>query len=163
MGELGDAGYLYRSAGFWLLQSLMPLTYAGIYFWQRHRRRLEGDVAYARRRRARGAAGRRLKTARRMLAAGAPAPDFHAEIHRAVLEFVADHLNRSAAGLEKEECAAELRRGGAPQQTVEDLGNLLQECEFARYAPGGSSAEEMKRTQDRAEELMERLQKVLRG
>ncbi len=163
VGELGDAGYLYRSAGFWLLQSLMPLAYAGLYFWQRHRRRLEGDVAYARRRRARGAAGRRLKTARRMLAAGAPAPDFHAEIHRAVLEFAADHLNRSAAGLEKEECAAELRRRGVPQQTVEDLGNLLQECEFARYAPGASSTGEMKRTQDRAEELMERLQKVLRG
>ncbi len=161
VGELGDAGILYRSGSFWLVQAMMPLAYAGLYLWQRHRRRLEGDVAYARRRGARGAAGRRLKTARRMLAEGAPPPDFHAEIHRAVLEFVADHLNRSAAGLEKEECSEELWRRGVPQQTVEDLGELLEECEFARYASGASSAEEMRRTQDRAEELMERLQRVL--
>ncbi len=161
VGELGDEGYLYRSVTFWLVQSLMPLAYAGLYVWQRHRRRLEGDIAYARRRGARGAAGRRLKTARRMLAGGAPAPDFHAEIHRAVLEFVADHLNRSAAGLEKEECAVELRGRGTPQQTMEDLGELLEECEFARFATGAASAEEMRRTQDRAEELMERLQRVL--
>ena len=161
VGELGDAGYLYRNVAFWLAQAMMPLAYAGLYLWQRHRRRLEGDVAYARRRGARGAAGRRLKTARRMLAEGAPPPDFHAEIHRAVLEFVADHLNRSAAGLEKEECSKELRRRGAPQQTVEDLGELLEECEFARYASGAVSAEEMRRTQDRAEELMVRLQMVL--
>ena len=57
VGELGGAGNLYRNAVFWLVQSLMPLAYTGLYLWQRHRRRLEGDVAYARRRRARGAAG----------------------------------------------------------------------------------------------------------
>ena len=161
VGELGSAGYLYRNAAFWLVQSLMPLAYAGLYLWQRHRRRLEGDVAYARRRRARGAAGRRLKTARQMLAGGAPSQDFHAEIHRAVLEFVADHLNRSAAGLEKEDCAGELRRRGAPPRTVEQLTELLEECEFARYASGAASAEEMRRTQERAEGLMAQLQRVL--
>ena len=161
VGELGGAGYLYRKAAFWLVQSLMPLAYAGLYLWQRHRRRLEGDVAYARRRRARGAAGRRLKTARQMLAGGAPSQDFHAEIHRAVLEFVADHLNRSAAGLEKEDCAGELRRRGAPPRTVEQLTELLEECEFARYASGAASAEGMRRTQERAEGLMAQLQRVL--
>ena len=61
-------------------------------------RRLQGDVAYARQRRAKGEAGRRLARADAWLEGGTEA-EFYGEVRAAVLEFVADRLNLAAAGL----------------------------------------------------------------
>ena len=48
---------LYDSVLFWSLQASMPFALIGLILLQRHRDRIQGDIAYARRRRARGEAG----------------------------------------------------------------------------------------------------------
>ena len=55
---------LYNSYWFWTLQGALPLAFLALLVWQRHQRRLQGDVAYARQRRAKGEAGRRLASRR---------------------------------------------------------------------------------------------------
>jgi hypothetical protein len=157
---LGRGMDLYRSVGFWVLQGMLPLAFLGFLFHQRHRQRLEGDVAYARRRRARGEAGRRLKRAGELLEAE-EGGEFHAEIQRALLAFLADRLNLAAAGLTQESSARALEAKGVEAALVKGMRDLLAQCDFARFAPTAPKRGEMGQVQARAEKLINRLEKVI--
>ena len=133
---LGAGSTLYNSYWFWTLQGALPLAFFALLVWQRHQRRLQGDVAYARQRRAKGEAGRRLARADTLLAAGTEA-EFYGEVRAAVLEFVADRLNLAAAGLTIEVCAEVLAVRQVEAETIAALSDLLRRCDFARFAPAG--------------------------
>jgi len=158
---LGSAGDLYRSPVFWVLQAVAPLTYAGAFLYQRHRRRLHADVAYARRRRALGAARQRLNRARHLLDEES-AEGFYAEIQQALMALVADHANLSAAGLTKAESARLLVQMGADEDTAEQVEALLGTCELARFAPGSLTWAESHQLLEQTRELVSALGKVLR-
>ena len=127
---------LHESRWFWTLQGALPIAFFALLLWQRHQRRLQGDVAYARQRRAKGEAGRRLARADALLTAGTEA-EFYGEVRAAVLEFVADRLNLAAAGLTIEVCAAALAARRVDAETIAALRDLLTRCDFARFAPAG--------------------------
>ena len=133
---LGAASMLYNSYWFWTLQGVLPIAFFALLLWQRHQRRLQGDVAYARQRRAKGEAGRRLARADALLEAGTEA-EFYGEVRAAVLEFVADRLNLAAAGLTIEVCTEALTARQVDAETIAALRDLLTRCDFARFAPAG--------------------------
>lgn len=158
--EFAEQTQLHQSGVFWALQGLLPLAFAGLLFYQRHQQRLAGDVAYARRRRARGEAGRRLRRAAQLLAQGDSAA-FHGEIHRAVLTFLADHLNRSAAGLTSQSRTQSLAERGVDEPLIRTVEELLAQCDFARFAPVAPGREEMAQVQAQAEEIIAALEKLI--
>ena len=157
---LGVGATLHRSWWFWALQGLVPVTFCFLLVWQRHQRRLQGDVAYARQRRAKGEAGRRLQRADEFLAAGASA-EFYGAVQAAVLEFLADRLNLAAAGLTSEACAEALEVRGVDSATVEALHALLVRCDFARFAPTAASLQDMAEARRVAGDLVERLEGLI--
>lgn len=127
---------LHERYWFWSVQGALPIAFLALLLWQRHQRRLQGDVAYARQRRAKGEAGRRLARADAWLDGGTEA-EFYGEVRAAVLEFVADRLNLAAAGLTMEVCAAALAEREVEAETIAALRDLLTRCDFARFAPAG--------------------------
>ena len=127
---------LHERAWFWSVQGALPIAFVALLLWQRHQRRLQGDVAYARQRRAKGQASRRLARADALLKGGSEA-EFYGEVRAAVLEFVADRLNLAAAGLTLEVCAAALAEQQVEAETIAALRDLLTRCDFARFAPAG--------------------------
>ena len=158
MTELSDRVHLHTRAWFWMLQGLMPLTFLTLMLYQRHQRRLGGDVAYARRRRARGDADKRLKRAGDLLQDGG-AIEFHAEVHRALTSFVADRLNIPATSLTNlQQLAAELTARGIDKKTIRGLGDVLEKCDFGRFASRPSTAAEMEKLQRQAETVLGRLE-----
>ena len=154
---LGAGLLLHSSWWFWTLQGMVPVAFCVLLVWQRHQRRLRGDVAYARQRRAKGEAGRRLQRADELLGAGASA-EFHGALQAAVLEFLADRLNLAAAGLTSEACAEALEARGVDIATIEALRDLLVHCDFARFAPTAASAQDMAEARRVAGDLVERLE-----
>lgn len=158
--ELGNGFDLYASPVFWALQALLPVCFVGLVLYQRHQQRLQGDVAYARRRRARGEMGRRLKQAGACAAAGDSA-GFHAEIQRAVLAYVGDRLGLAAAGLTHDRCVQVLQEHGVPPEVSEEVRDLLVHCDFARFASAAADASQMKATRRRTERLLGWLGKLI--
>lgn len=156
--DLGSSEPLYRSALYWLLHGILPLAYVGLVTAQRHRRRLEGDEAYARRRRARGDATRRLSAAREHLADG---DGFHGALQDAVVAYIADRLNRPAPGLTRELCRSLLREHGVAAAQVDELDYLFERCEYGRFAPGSSGRAEREALLAEGEEAIERLREAL--
>ena len=152
------ATMLHESYWFWSLQGALPLAFFALLVWQRHQRRLQGDVAYARQRRAKGEAGRRLARADDLLETGTEA-EFYGEVRAAVLEFVADRLNLAAAGLTIEVCAEALTARQVEDETIARLRDLLTRCDFARFAPAGGPPTDRTAARRLAEEVIAGLEK----
>ena len=158
LGALG--GSLTDAPGFWIVTLLPLVALLGALGLRTHWDRLEGDVAYARGRRAGRIAKKRLGEARRMMAEG-DARAFYAEVERALRGFLADKLNVAEAGFRSEVAEAELRRRGVSEADIKEYFQCLGDCDRARFAPPGSSAEEKSGFFDRAAEAMTSVQEGL--
>ena len=157
---LEDSSALYDSVLFWSLQASMPFALIGLILLQRHRDRIQGDIAYARRRRARGEAGKRLEQAGRLLEEG-DAGAFYGEIHRAVLAFLADRLNIITASLSPDICERALRDKGLEEETIDSLLDWLNRCDYARFARGVGKRSDMDAIRQQAEDLITLLEKKI--
>ncbi len=151
---------LYQRSGFWLLQLVPLLGVAGAYAYRRHRVRLEGDVAYARRRRSRTEAQRRLSKAKGLMEAGDSA-GFHGEVHRSLAQFVADRTNRAAAGLTADQIGAVLVERGVEAQVIAGVQDVFGQCDQARFAPGQISVEQMQELFTQTEDLIGALERCI--
>ena len=163
--DVGASGFrrvgvpLYATAGFWIVLLLPVVAVAGAGVLRRHRDRIEGDVAYARVRRARRMAKRRLARARG-LASGDPR-HFYAEVAGALEGFLADKLNVAEAGLVRDDATRLAAEQGASPATLERLVACLDDCDRQRFAPAGADRELPERVLERAAALMGDLAKEL--
>ena len=158
LGALG--GTLADAPGFWIV-ALMPLVaLLGALGLRKHWDRLEGDVAYARGRRAGRVAKKRLGRARAMISEG-DARAFYAEVERALRGFLADKLNVAEAGFMSQVAEPELSRRGVPVVATRNYFACLGECDRARFAPPSSSAEEKSGFLGRAADAMTAVQEGL--
>jgi len=137
----GDVAHLkhhdrpfYASPWFIGLQSLPILGFMGALGWKRHQARLQGDVAYARRRRSKTAATKRFQNADRFLEAGdSKACCF--EIHAALSAFLADRFNLADRDLTPDRARAVLEGAGVEPESCSTVVKILEACDAARFAP----------------------------
>ena len=158
LGALG--GSLADAPGFWIVALLPLVALLGALGLRKHWDRLEGDVAYARGRRAGRVAKKRLGRARAVMSEG-DARAFYAEVERALRGFLADKLNVAEAGFMSQVAEAELSRRGVPVVATRNYFACLGECDRARFAPPSSSAEEKSGFLGRAAEAMTAVQEGL--
>lgn len=150
---------LVETAGFWLVLLAPAAALGGAAAFRRRRDRLEGDVAYARTRRAGRMARKRLARAK-SLAQGDPR-EFHGEVAGALLGFLADKLNVAEASLVREDASRMAQRRGVSSGTLERLFACLDECDRQRFAPAGAAQEDPEAVLQRAASLMGDLAKEL--
>ena len=153
---------LFKGAAFWMF-ALLPLAgIAGAMALRRHQDMLEGDVAYARGRRAGRVAKKRLAHARR-LASGRDARVFYSEVARALRGLVADRLNLAEAGLQASELTARLAVRGVGDNTMDEVSACLEHCDRQRFAPPEADSEEKARFLERVANLMMDLDRAIRS
>ncbi len=157
-GELKNGGNdLYRKPLFLLLQLIPLLAFSVSWRYQREREKINSDVGYARQRRAHKLAQKRLKGASRLISDGS-SKEFHCEVARASLQFVGDKLNLPGYGLTRDQIEDKLSQRGVNKERIDDLTKILDSCDFARFAPGSSTVEEMKRFLKQAEKTIAELE-----
>lgn len=145
--RLGDGAlrsvehFLFQGAAFWTLFLLPMAALLGALGLRRHRDRLQGDVAYARGRRAGRVAKRRLAEARRLVQ-GRDSRAFFAEVANALRGFVADRLNVAEAGMQIAELRMQLADRGVSTEVTSDFLRCLEQCDRQRYAPVAADVEE---------------------
>ena len=101
-----------------------------------HRRaKMNADVVSKRGRRAGKEATKRLKQARKLLRSHEAGP-FYEETMRALLGYVADKLNMPMTHLTKENVSEALTKRGVDETIIRQYMEVLESCEFARFAPG---------------------------
>jgi len=153
--------FLFSEATFWMFMLLPMVGVLGAMGLRRHWDRLEGDVAYARRRRAGRVAKKRLAEAQR-LAGGDDARAFYAEVARALRGFVADKLDLSEAGMQMTDLEAGLTGRQVSASTVGEVLDCLEHCDRQRFAPQEGDSAEWARFLDRASVTMTSLDREVR-
>jgi len=152
---------------FWPLLAVGPVAVALVAGAGRLRRLLARDPAEERVKKARSAARARLRGAEALLEeqrrGNGSASDFHAEVARALTGYLADKQGIEAAGLTREELGRALLDRGHPPGTVRAVLGVLDECDRARFAPGGADLPSQEARLERAGRLLGELEKVRRG
>ena len=80
---------------------------------------------------------------------------------RALVEFVADHFDRSPAGLTYELADELLQSHGVAPELRARFRACLERCDFARYVPGSESSPRKAEVLGEAMQLVDQLEKAL--
>ncbi|MBI4530838.1 MAG: protein BatD [Candidatus Latescibacteria bacterium] len=156
------APYLHQRLGLSLFFHFLPaLALVGAGLYRRHLDRTKNDLAYARRRRAKGEAAKRLRRAQDLLEKHASPQEFHAEIQKALVQFLADKLNVPAAGIVVETVSDQLKQRGLPEEMIGDIEAIFQMCNEARFAPTSTPDGDLRAMYDRTELIINHLEKQL--
>ena len=119
------------------------------------------DIVGRRVRKASKAATKRLKTARKLIAAG-DANAFYEETMRALWGYVGDRLNMPASELTRDNIREKLTERGATTELTDQFIAALDECEFARFAPGDAT-QTMDKVYAAAEDVINKMEGELKS
>ena len=150
----------HRTTEFRLLVTLPVLLLPLAIWFGRRRARLGRDEGLSRSRRARGRARRRFRQARRSLE-HVEAAEFHEELARTLVGYVADRFNRSAAGMTYESADDLLASRGVDTELRRRFRTCLETCDFARFVPATAKSERRGEVLDEAQRLVEEMERVL--
>ena len=129
-----DKGFFVGKPVYWVLVALLLLGAAAVWLSLRKLAARRADVAGSRNRKATRQALKRLKLAGDFLDKNLYTA-FYEELHRALIGFIADKLTMDMAEQSKENIASALAERGVSAETVTAFTDLLDACEYARYAP----------------------------
>ncbi|HEX4825644.1 MAG TPA: BatD family protein [Candidatus Polarisedimenticolaceae bacterium] len=133
-GPLETAAAPVQRTGWFVVAALAPLLLVPIgILVGRRRERFLLDHGFARARRAARAAAKRLDRAGTR--AGESSTAFHEEVAGALVDYVADRANRSAAGLTYDQLEEILAARGVSADLRRRYRACLESCDFARYVP----------------------------
>ncbi|MFH1854639.1 MAG: BatD family protein [Candidatus Omnitrophota bacterium] len=150
--------FLYKNRIFIGFNVFPLLLLVFFYIYEIHKERLRTDVGYARSRRAKGTAGKRLKAAKNIMLKN-DVNAFYAEIYRAVIEYVADKLNIPHPSITKDILEQRLAEKGYSGENIKKLSGLFDVCDMARFASGKFNREDMQRSLQGASEIITELEK----
>jgi hypothetical protein len=114
------------------------------------------DITAYRGKKANKVATKRLKKAAKLLKAG-KTNEFYDEVLRALWGYVGDKLAIPVEQLTRENISEKLATRKVSEETIGKFIEALDECEFARYAPG-DPAVAMEHTYDKASEAIENIE-----
>jgi len=138
---------------FWPLLALPPFGLSLLLGLTRARRMLQIDPQQKRVKLARSAAAKRLRGAQALLAKGEAAA-FYAEVARAITGYLADKQGVVAAGLTREELARALAERRHPEELVNRVARVLDDCDRARFAPRSGEATAREAMLTRADQII---------
>lgn len=145
----------------WYGLTWIILTFLFVLLFIVHRvlRKQRDDVRQLKNRRANRVAKKRLRTAGTLLAKGEETR-FHEEILRALWGYLSDKLGLPVSDLSREKAGRILKSYHVPDEQVERLIFVLDQCEFARYAPEGKKMQNDKLYREAIQVITELEQKL---
>ena len=130
-----DSTQFFGSFLFWFCLVLPLIVLLVVVAISRKRIADNANIAKVRVKKASSVATKRLKVARKLMKEGRK-NEFYDEMMRALSGYFGDKLSIPVAELSKDNIEAELKRRNVPEEPIKQVIGLLDDCEFARYAPG---------------------------
>lgn len=123
---------------YWSIYVVLILLLIGAVWASRMQAKANSDSVRTKNRKANKVASKRLKAASLYLGSKDEAR-FYEEVLKAVWGYLSDKLNLPLSELNRDNVAAELAKYGADETLIGKFIEILDRCEFARYAPSQSS------------------------
>lgn len=123
---------------FYSIYVLSLIAFAIVFVLNRKKIKESANLALVRNKRANKVALKRLKDAARFLKNN-QAEQFYESVIKALWGYLSDKLSIPVADLNREKASAALLEKSIDQNTVNELMKIIDDCEFARYAPAAFS------------------------
>ncbi len=153
--------FFFGSAFYWISLAVLLAVFISLFVIFRHRAIENANIGKMRGKRANKVAVRRLRVADKLLKAGKQ-NEFYDEVLRALWGYVGDKLDMPVTQLSRENISQQLTERGVDDETVSLFIGALDECEFARYAPGDPSGN-MNKVYDAAIQAIMKIEDFLKG
>ncbi len=147
----------YTRWPFWALLAGLPLLWAFLIMSDALREAQTRNLDRIRVRKAYARAKRRLREAEDHIHDSQPAGFFH-EISRALHDYLQDKLGLQVGGMTTSSLRISMEARGYPGSVVDALIEELENCDYARFAPGSGTPVEMTRSLSRAREILDSLE-----
>lgn len=129
---------LYGSLVYWLWYIIPAIAFIIFFIIYRKQAMENANVAKMRTKKANKVATKRMKLAGKLLAENKKEA-FYDEVLKALWGYISDKLNIPVSRLSKDNVEEKLRNHGVSEALIKDFLDALNECEFARFAPGDES------------------------
>lgn len=156
---VGD--YFFGSIAYWISLAVLLAAFISLFIIFRHRAVEHADIAGQRGKRANKVAVRRLRTADKLMNAGQQSA-FYDEVLRALWGYVGDKLTMPVSQLSRDNISQQLTERGVDADTISQFLGALDDCEFARYAPGDPTGN-MNKVYDSAMKAIVKIEDFLKG
>ena len=127
--------FFFGSTRYWVALCVLFLGFVSLFVIFRQRAIDNADIVKQRAGKANKVAAKRLKKAAKLMAAGKQG-EFYDEVLRALWGYVGDKLNMPVEQLSRENISQQLTAHNVSDDTIRQFIGALDECEYARYAPG---------------------------
>lgn len=127
--------FFFGTWGYWLFYIISSVAFILILIAYRKQLAEYANVAKRRVKKANKVAAKRLKSAGKLMERNKK-EEFYDETLKALWGYVSDKLNIPVSKLSKDNVEEELTQYGVAEELIKEFINTLNECEFARYAPG---------------------------
>ncbi|MFH0901808.1 MAG: BatD family protein [Pseudomonadota bacterium] len=149
----------YQTRWFRVLLAVPGLVFASVLLFDKLLERMRRETPRSRLRRIRGRARKRMRVADQHVRGGRAA-DYFGEISRVLTDHVEEMVGRPVAALTRDQLGELLANRGFSAETVEALVRELENCDFARFAPGASGPGEMRAATRRVRALLAAIERV---
>jgi hypothetical protein len=139
--KLGDTKLMpkgdvfFGTISYYLWYIIPFVLFVGLVVFFRKQAAENANVAKVKTKKANKVATKRMKLAGKLLAENRK-NEFYDEVLKALWGYISDKLSIPVSQLSKDNIEAELAKYGVADDVIKDFINALNECEFARYAPG---------------------------
>ena len=125
--------FFYGSMSYWLFYIIPALAFILLIY--RKQAAEDANVAKMRTKKANKVAIKRMKLAGKLLSENKK-DAFYDEVLKALWGYISDKLNIPVSRLSKDNIEEKLRNHGVSEELIKEFLNALNDCEFARFAPG---------------------------
>ena len=130
--------FFFGTTGYWLFYLIPALVFIVFFVIYRKQIAANANVAKVRTRKANKVAVKRLKLAGKLLADNKK-DAFYDEVLKALWGYVSDKLSIPMSRLSKDNIEEELRNYGVDDALIAEFLKVLDNCEFARFAPADAN------------------------
>lgn len=127
--------FFYGSWIYWLFYMIPGIAFIAFFIIYYKQAAENANVAKMRTKKANKVAAKRMKLAGKLLADNKKEA-FYDEVLKALWGYISDKLNIPVSRLSKDNVEEKLKNHGVSEELIKDFLNALNECEFARFAPG---------------------------
>src|SRR5690606_38626169 len=135
--SLGIKGHtFFGSAGFYLFYAISAALFLALFLIYRKKAKENANIALMRNKKANSVAKKRLKAAAGFMKQNNNEA-FHESILKAFWGYLSDKLGIPVAELNRESAVKVLQNKNVEQTVIDNFVEVIDQCEFARFAPAG--------------------------
>lgn len=127
--------FFFGTTAYWMWYIIPLIVFVVFVVLYRNQAKENANVAKVKTKKANKVATKRMKLAGKLLAENKK-NEFYDEVLKALWGYISDKLSIPVSKLSKDNIEAELAGYGVTEDLIKEFIGALNECEFARYAPG---------------------------